>query len=190
MKKMKIISALLSLMIIFSACSSEKNTNDNIYSKIHDLYYDIQSYSASCSITSYTMAGKNTYDCKIDFDKKNNSYTITSDDMKIHLGSDKTIITKGQNTIESPTAPGDMYIFINTFFKSYYESEDTVAATSNADKSKTILMECSAVNPTDYAWAMKLWVDTKTVLPKKMQILSRDQSITNEIEFLKFEFKK
>lgn len=190
MKKMKIISAVLSLMIIFTACGKSNDTRDNMYSKIHELYYDIQSYSANCKVTAYTKGGENTYECQVNYDSKNKSYTVTSDDMKIHLKSDKTIITKGQNTIESPTAGGDMYIFVNTFFKSYYESEDTAVVANAKDKSDTFMLECSAVNPTDYVSSMKLWIDTKTVLPQKMQVLGNDENVTCEVNFTKFEFIK
>ncbi len=187
MKKIRLISSMLLLMISLSACTADKSTDD-IYSKIHELYYDIASYSTECTITTYTKSSENPYDCTIDYDKENDSYTVASDDMKIHLTKDKAIITKGQNTIESPSIPEDMYIFINSFFKSYYESEDTVLSVSASNESKATLLECSAMNPTDYVSQMKLWLNSNTALPKKMQVFDSGGNMHTEIEFKSFSF--
>lgn len=188
MKKRWFIIAVLSLMTTLCSCSA-KTGNDDIYSKIHNLYYDMNSYSASCTVTAFTPGGENTYNCDIHYDKKNGNYDVLSEDMRIVLTKDKTIITKGQNSIESPSIPGDMYIFINTFFKSYYESEDTSVSVNGAKKSKTVLLECSALNPTDYITSMKLWVNSKTAMPHKMQVLGSDEKVNTEIIFNKFLFE-
>lgn len=174
-------------MISLSACSANKKTDD-IYAKIHELYYDIASYSAECTVTAYTKSGENPYDCTVVYDNENDSYTVSSDDMKIHLTKDKAIISKGENTIESPSIPEDMYIFINSFFKSYYESEDTVLSVNSSKKSKSTLLECSAMNPTDYVSHMKLWLNTDTALPQKMQVFDSDGDMHTEIEFKSFTF--
>ncbi len=189
MKKTKFVSAVLSLMIILTGCGGEKKANDDIYDKIHSLYYDIKSYSTNCEITTYTKAGQNTYACDVFFDSKENSYQVTSDDMKIHLTKDKTIITKGANTIESPSVDGDMYIFVNTFFKSYYQSEDTAVTVNAKGKSTSHMLECSAVNPTNYISSMKLWVDSKTAMPQKMHVIDSGDNVTYEIVFTKFAFE-
>lgn len=190
MKKTKLISTILSLMIILAACGGNTLEADDIYDKIHGMYFDIKSYTAQCTITTFTPGGENSYECKIHYDHKLDTYDITSDDMRMILSGEKTVISKGQNTIESPSLPEDMYIFINTFFKSYYESEDTALTVSTADVSDSVLLECSAINPTEYITSMKLWINSKTAIPQKMQILSKDDSVNTEIIFNLFEFEK
>lgn len=189
LKKLRLISSLLSLMIILGGCSHGNQSSDDIYDKIHDLFYDIKSYNTNCEITTYTKAGQNTYECDVRFNSKDNSYLVTSEDMKIHLTDDKTIITKGANTIESPSVEGDMYIFINTFFKSYYESEDTAVSVSAGEKQASHMLECSAVNPTNHIASMKLWLDTKTVMPQKMHVIDSEGNVTYEIMFKNFTFE-
>ncbi len=190
MKRIKIISAVLSLMIIFAACGKSDKTNDSIYDKIHGMFYDIKSYSTNCEITTFTKGGESTYACRVAYDSQLDSYTVTSDDMKMHLTKDKTVITKGSNTIESPSVDGDMYIFINTFFKSYYESEDTALSVGAKEESRLHMLECSAINPTDYIASMKLWVDAQSAMPQKMQVIASDESISCEVNFLDFKFTK
>lgn len=175
-------------MISLTACSGEKIKPDNIYDKIHSLYYDIQSYKTSCEVTVYTPGGENSYNCDIIYDKDADNFEVVSEDMKIFLTKDKTIISKGGNTLESPSMPEDMYIFINTFFKSYYESEDTVLSVNSPEKSDLMLLECSAVNPTEYISAMKLWIRKDTAIPVRMQVLGKDGNISTEIEFKDFTF--
>ena len=175
-------------MISFVGCSDGKITSDGIYNKIHADYYDIKSYDASCSIATFTKAGKNTYKCKINYDNKENTYTIASDDMKIFLTNEKCIISKGKNTIESVSSKEDMYIFVNTFFKSYYECEDTAISVNTKTGSDLLLLECSVINPSQYASSMKLWMNKKTVKPEKMQVIDCDGAINTEVVFTDFEF--
>lgn len=188
MKKLVLFCFSLLLMICLIACSGGKGKADNIYEKVHSLYYDMQSYNASCRVTVFTPGGENSYNCDIYYDKNADKYEVVSEDMKIFLTKDKTVISKGGNTIESPSLPEDMYIFINTFFKSYYESEDTMVSANANEKTKTTLLECSAINPTEYIASMKLWVDSETAMPQKMQVLGSDKKVSTEIEFYKFSF--
>jgi len=176
-------------MISFTACGGNTKKNDDIYEKIHEMYFDIKSYTANCSVTAYTQGNENSYDCVIDYDKGMDTYDITSDDLRIILSKDKTIISKGSNTIESPSLPEDMYIFINTFFKSYYESEDTVLSVNAKDTSSSVLLQTSAVNPTEYIDNMKLWVDSQTAMPVKMHVLDKNDNLTTQIIFNEFSFK-
>lgn len=189
MKKAGFILAVLLLMTNLCSCSAKKD-NDDIYSKIHSLYYDMKSYNASCTVTAYTPGGENEYNCEISYDKKTGNYDVLSEDMRIILTKDKTIITKGQNSIESPSIPGDMYIFINTFFKSYYESEDTSLSVGAAKENKSVLLECSAINPTEYITSMKLWVNSKTAMPERMQVIGSDEKVNTEIVFNRFLFEE
>lgn len=188
MKKLRLIPIVFLLMISLTACSGGKIKPDSVYDKIHSLYYDIQSYKTSCKVTVYTPGGENTYNCDITYNKDEDNYEVVSEDMKIFLTKDKTIISKDGNTLESPSMPEDMYIFINTFFKSYYESEDTVLSVNLPEKSNLVLLECSTVNPTEYISSMKLWLHGESAKPVRMQVLGNDNKVSTEIEFLDFSF--
>lgn len=175
-------------MINVVGCSENNSEETNIHDKIHSLYYNIKSYSAECKITLYTKAGSNTYDCMVKYDSDSNVYMVNSDDMSIVLSDQKCIISHGENTIESPPSQTDMYIFVNTFFKSYYECEDTAINVAAKPNSDSVLLECSIINPSPYATQMKLWINKKTVKPEKMQVFDSDNAVIAEIGFKNFDF--
>ena len=152
-------------MINIIGCSNHENIQTNIHNKIHNLYYNIKSYKSDCKITLYTKGGSNSYNCTVKYDHNSNVYSVVSGNMTIVISDQKCIISNGENTIESPPSQTDMYIFINTFFKSYYECEDTAVEVGTKSKSNSILLECSIINPTPYANAMKLWINKESVEP-------------------------
>lgn len=188
MKRFIAILSLFVLTITFSACEKAKHENDDIYSRIHSRYYSIGSYNATCVVTAHTTAGSNTYECAVNYDCTSSEYEITSDDLTISLTPDKTIISKGDNKIESIASDADMYIFINTFFESYYEAEDTTISVNEKSSSNQTILECSLINPTDFASSMKLWIDNNSISPLKMQVFNKNKEITSEINFKSFNF--
>lgn len=177
----------LSLTIIMCSCN-QTGTGDDVYSKIHDKFYDIKSYTANCTITAFNKESENSYNCIVKYDSNTDSFDVTTDDIHFKMTKDKTIISKGSNVIESPALPEDMYIFINSFFKSYYEGEETSLSVTASDNTDVILLEATVINSTEFADSMKLWINCESVLPEKMQILRKDGSVSNEIIFNEFTF--
>jgi len=108
--------------------------------------------------------------------------------MSIVLTPEKTVISKGGNKIEAVPSDADMYIFVNTFFKSYYEAEDTVVSVGKNEETGLTLLECSCIDPTEFATSMKLWIDNASVLPVRMQIYNKNNRMTSEIIFNNFKF--
>ncbi|MBQ4629492.1 MAG: outer membrane lipoprotein carrier protein LolA [Clostridia bacterium] len=190
MKKARCFLLLFSLMISFSACSSKMDKADDIYSKIHDGYYDIDSYTAECVVTSFTSGGENSYEMQISYNKPEKFHRVVSDEMTLEIYDDKTIVSKGDTVIETDSKPSDMPIFLETFFKSYYESENTAMTVSATSKSNSIVLECEAVNSPEINGYMKLWIDKKSVKPQKMQIYDDKDNMHTQIEFEKFNFEK
>lgn len=178
---------LLMITLIFSSCTSEKLT---IYEKIHSLYYDMPSYKANAEISSFTKEDKITYVCEQTYDKAKDKYTLATNDLKMEVTKDETIITKGISTLKTLSVDDDMHMFVNTFFKSYYETEDVSVTVSKQDGEKFVLLETNIINPTKTTHHMKLWVDRKTVKPYKMQIFNQDSFMHTEILFKSFDIIK
>lgn len=190
MKKFLICASVILLLISTAGCGKNTQKTENIYSAIHSVYYDIGSYNALCSVTAYTQGGQNTYKCNVSYQKDKGMFTVESDDMKISIDKNKTLISKGENMLETPPGENDMYMFVNTFFKSYYESESTSMISAASKKNDTTLLECDVINPTNAAAHMKLWINSKTILPQKMQVYDKNDFMNTEIVFEKFEFAK
>ncbi len=177
-----------SSVFIFFGCSN-KASKENIHKLVHDTYYSPGSYTANCRVYAYTKGGVSEYECDVKYDKENNVYTVISDNMEISMNEDITRITRGENTFEAPSSPDDLYIFVNTFFKSYYESEKVSISVSEISSSKTTLLECDVINPTESSSHMKLWISTSDVMPVKMQVFDNNNFMHTEIVFNEFKFE-
>lgn len=189
MKKTALFFAMLLLLISTAGCGGEISTQENIHKRVHSAYYDVESYSARCKVIAYTSGGQNAYDCTVDYDRKNNLYSVMSDDMKIDIFPDKTVISKGENVLEAPTSGDDMSIFVNTFFKSYYESESTsLSVSAPGGETEATLLECDVMNPSENCARMKLWVSNETASPLRMQVFGKDGFMNTEIIFEEFKF--
>jgi len=188
LKKLLTISTILFLTINFVGCSDKQNTQDSIYEKIHELYYNIKSYKAHCTVTAYTKAGSNSYDCTVHYNCNDKTFSVVSENTKIFISDKRCVISNGENTIETPASKEDMYIFVNTFFKSYYECEDTVVSVNANQDTDFILLECSVINPTRYLSFMKLSINKKDITPHKLQIFDADGAINTQVEFKEFKF--
>ena len=184
MRKTFLFIQVFLLMINCIGCSAVPSA-ENVHKRIHEKYYNIESYTAKCTVTAFTKGGQNDYDCEVCYDSKNDTYTVTTDDMKIEISHDVTTIQRGDSSLNAPSSDDDMSIFINTFFKSYYESENTSMTVSSL-QSETTLLECDVLNPTENTAKMKLWVLNENVLPVRMQVLGSDDFLHTEINFIEF----
>jgi len=186
LKKALLFVLILSLMTTICACDGKKETVENVHERIHSAYYDIGSYTAKCTVNAYTEASGITYDCDVSYDKDNERYTVVFNDMTICTDNEKTVITKGENSLESPPSESDMCIFVNTFFESYYESEETSMSVSAAKASDTVMLECNLINPTKTSAKMKLWINKSDVTPNSMQVFDKNGFMHTEVIFNEF----
>lgn len=189
LRRISFLMSVILLTLSTAGCAGSAKKNENVHSRIHTAYYDINSYSALCSVSAYTKGGRNTYECTVSYQKDNEAFVVESDEMTISLDKNKAVISDGDNVMETPPGENDMCIFVNTFFKSYYESESTSLITSAKD-SDCVLLECDLVNPTKAAAHMKLWINRENVLPEKMQVFDKDDFMNTEIIFKEFKFEQ
>lgn len=181
--------AFFLLPITLASCSSGQSDAQSIHHRVHDIFYDVPSYSAECLVSAYTKKGQLDYECTIQYNSENLSYTVLADDMQIYIDDEKTCITKGEDKITAPSSDDDMAIFVNTFFESYYESESTSVFVSGTDSAKTTVLECELINRTEGASRAKLWIDNKTALPTGMQIYGKDEVMNTQVIFKSFEIR-
>ena len=173
------------LLISVAGCNSMP-ASESIHKRVHTAYYDMPAYSARCLVTAFSKGGQNDYECTVHYNKDNNSYKVISDDMEIDIKGETTTISKGGNVLQMPSSDDDMSIFLNTFFKSYYESENTSLSVSDTSGQDATLLECEVINPTPLQAHMKLWVDNKTALPLRMQVFGKDKFLNTEVSFKEF----
>ena len=73
----------------------------------------------------------------------------------------------------------------DTFFKSYYTSENASQTVGSLIDGCTLL-ECDILNPPAWANSMKLWVDSKTLSLRCMKIFDKDMNEKISIEYSEF----
>ena len=148
------------------------------------------SYEAKAVINCYTKDDKISYKCTQAYDKSKDKYTLTTNDLKMEVTKDETIISKGVSSLKTLSVDDDMHMFVNTFFKSYYEVEDASISVASIDDKNSLLLECDVLNPTKTTHHMKLWIDKKTCKPKTMQVFNSQSFMHTEILFKSFEIIK
>ena len=161
-----------------------KTDNSSIHDKIHGRFYNIPSYSAKCNVTITSNKTKNTYDITAVYDCEAGRYRIDAENFSVILGDGNAQIINGGTVTSAPVDDSNMLMFVNTFFESYYVGEASVKTSSVI--SDDVLLECDIVNPPKYANSMKLWIDSKTVLPTKMGVYDKDESEKIFVEFTEF----
>ena len=189
MKKAGIFAFLFSLAIIFSACSSENKNADDIYSKIHSRFYDIESYNALCEVTNINAGGETQCEIELSYNKENNIHKIVSDGMTVEINGEKTVVSKGDTSIETQSQDTNMLFFPETFFASYYEAENTSLSVMAGEKNNTVLLECDIINSSQRNCTMKMKIDKKTVKPLSLRIYDSEGNMHTEVIYKKFSFK-
>ena len=182
MSKICKATALLLLIATLAGCT---NTQDTIHERIHKKYYDMPSYTATCSVTVSSNKTRNTYDVSVWYDRESDRYRIDYDNMSIILGDANAQIKKGDTVMSAPTDDSYMIMLPNAFFKSYYEGENAWISASVANAGQTVL-ECEIVNPPKFASSMKLWIDNKTLLPRTMKVYDKDDNEKINVEYNEF----
>ena len=119
MKRCVTVLAVFALMIsLFSGCASKEKYAETIHERIHKNFYDIQNYTAKCTITVHAK-DDHLYNAKIDYDKKENRFDLIYNDIEIVVSDSEASVKKGNSIIKTVPSESYMPIFVNNFFLSY-----------------------------------------------------------------------
>lgn len=173
---------MLLLTTFLAGCTASEGT---IHQKIHTRYYNMPSYTAKCQATVISNKTQNTYALQIVYDNNGDRYRIDYDNMSLILTPSNAQIKKDNTVMSLPVDEGYMIMILNTFFKSYYTSENASQTTGNLMNGCTLL-ECDILNPPKWANSMKLWIDNKTLEPRCMKIYDKETAEKINIEYSEF----
>ncbi len=178
----------MSIVLILCGCGAE---SADIHGKIHSKFYTMPSYSAQCEAIVKSNKNENTYQFTCDYDSASNTHEISYPDATVTLTNGKARIVRGDSINEIPTSDSDMLILLDTFFQSYYESENTsmTVGAMSGDNSGTTVLECELTKPTKYGRAMKLTVQNRGVVPKELVTYDADGDERIKVIFKSFETK-
>ncbi len=170
------------VVLVLSGCNADKLS---IHDKIHQRFYNISSYSAKCNVTITSNKTKNNYAINAVYDCESERYRLDYENFSIILGDENAQIINDGKVTSAPVEGSNMLMLINTFFESYYVGEASYIQT-NAAVSGDTLLECDIINPPEFASNMKLWINSKTILPTKMGVYDKDGNEKIFVEFSEF----
>lgn len=184
MRKRYFVIALLAATLC--GCGTE---NADIHEKIHSKFYTMPSYSAECEAVIKSNKNENTYNFTCDYDSTTKTYEIIYPNTTVTLCGDKARISKGNSINEMSASDSDMLILADTFFESYYESENTSMTMSAfaGESSGTTTLECELTKPTEYGKTMKMTIQNKKIVPLELSTYDADGNERIKVIFKSFE---
>ena len=184
------LAVLLTVSLALILCSCGADSAD-IHGKIHSKFYTMPSYTAQCDAVVKSNKNENTYHFTCDYDSASNTHEIDYPDASVTLTNGKARIVRGDLINEIPTDDSDMLILLDTFFASYYESENTsmTVGAMSAESSGTTVLDCELTKPTKYGRTMKLTIQNKGIVPKELCTYDADGNEIIKVIFKSFETK-
>ncbi len=188
MKKSISVLLIAILMITLAACGDGmQDGQDGIYRKFHAM----QNYMAEVEVTVYGNKGNTIYTmrqfyeepdkfrCEVLNDAGETENVFVSDGGKTKIQS----IKFGSRTIADVQEQMD-YMSVNEFFTHYFMDGDAAAETA-ADSSEDILLKLGDSSGR-YRFSQNLWIDEKSLMPKRLVTFDRDGGESLSVVFHSF----
>lgn len=169
--------------------------NYDVYERLYKAYNNMVSYEAEVEITSYSNHSENVYAAKQYFREPNQMRSEILSPPTV--AGVQTIINGDSVRISQPESGGELlvsgmkngesdYLFLNTFFERYYQSEKATVGVSNTAEGEMILLETETGLSNPYRAGMRLKVSSKTLNPIQMDILGKDGEVYMTVLYRSF----
>ena len=183
----RIIAFGLILMTGLCGCA---NMSADMHEKIHSRFFNVPSYSAQCEMTVISNKTENKYEFVCTYDSIGNRYRIDYPDMTVILSEDYARVIRSGSVVNVPSEEGNMLMFVNTFFESYYDGEKASLSVGGTPSGGYTELEAELKHPTRFGHKMRLWIDNKKIVPHIMRVYDREDRETLSVAFSDFEFVK
>lgn len=196
----KITSVLLTLMIsvfAFSACGGNRlsDSDMDVYEKIHSYYSKMESYSANVTFSVFSNKTENKYTAEQKAMGNDKFYCkVTAPDSGLSvttISNGTTTKTLADGTDYSVTVPSSdtmNLLFINSFFKTYYSSEETYLAVNGGGKGNVTILETEIMPKSAAAAKASLSVSNKTLAPVSLTVYDMAGKVVMSAEFTNFQY--
>lgn len=179
---------MLALMTLFCSCAKKEHQTENIHTRIHKHFSDINSYTAKCSITIHSQ--RNTmYSAVLSYAKDTETYKLSYDDITITLKDDEAKAEKNGTLLKTHSCEEYMPMFVNNFFYHYYVGENSTLNVSGTKSFGTTILEATLSENDKNSFSQKMWIDNSTAKPIKTEIYRDDGSVYMDIIYKSFVFK-
>ncbi len=179
-KRLLCFLTLMTSVFLFSACSPLGSLSDNdmnIYEKIHSYYSKMECYSARIDFTVYSNKTENEYQA-IEKAMGNDKFYIKTKAPESSLsvttisnGEKTKTVTEGSDySVTLPSCDAQGLLFINSFFKTYYASEETVHTVSDSQNGNVTILETTLSPLSKNATKISLSINNESLAPEEITV--------------------
>lgn len=192
-----ILVGLVAIIVMFSATSCEKPTNEEAYYKAQKHFNNLNSYKCTVDIVIKEEGGNNNYKAKHVY-KKPEKYLTEVLEPQESLGI-KTIFN-GCNTwlyhpkidqsilVKNSKGFLDKNMFLGYFLKISLTSEYIKLDSEVLDNREYIVVSVEIPGNNVYRKSEKIWIDKNNFTPYKLLVFNSDGEATIEVFYSNFEY--
>lgn len=179
-KKLLCFLTLMTSVYLFSACSPIGSLSDNdmnIYEKIHSYYNNMECYSANLNFTVYSNKTENEYHATQKALGNDKFYIKTKAPESLlsvttisNVDKTKTVTEGSDYSVTLPASDALGLLFVNTFFKTYYASEETALTVNSIAEGNITLLETNLSPISKNAAKISLSINNKTLAPEEITV--------------------
>ncbi len=193
MKRCIAVFSVIVLAMSLGAC--KKNDGHNDYREIYERYNKMTSYSATAEVIVRNERTENSYVARQLFlaPDKFLSEVVAPEEIEGSgfVFKEGALALKSGN--EADVMIGDVplvnvgVLSVNSFFESYYKSEETIVLASGSAFEEATILECFLNSKNRNRFRQRLWVDNKTYLPLKLETYDIENKPVVTVIFREFD---
>ena len=195
MKLLKCIAFFVVSVLLFVGCGNSEEVST--MEKIQNQLKNMESYECTGTLTRISNKGQNVYDIK-QYYKSTGEYRLellSPDDVAgNYTVFDGTSIfqhnprVQGKYIKNVPQSQMRNELFLGSFAKNYFQSEDVSIETANMETGTTTVLEAVIPGENKYTATEKLWIDDETIKPVKLVIYDVEGNERYIVEYKDFEY--
>lgn len=180
--------------LLNTGCSKKEYTKEEVYEDFQKQISKVESYTCTARVEAINNKEKTVYVFKHTY-KKPNYYKLEIESPKnlkgktIEYKDDKVIVYNPNNNdaveLENIKEDGH-YLFVGDFIKNYMENKSAVLDL----KDDELKIEIEIPGDNKYFNKQILYVDNKTEIPYKMEVLNNEQKAIFKVTYEDFKYKK
>ncbi|MBO3444034.1 hypothetical protein JWF52_05840 [Clostridium sp. CCUG 7971] len=179
---------------IVIGCQKKESTKEELYEEFQKKILTMSSYKCTADVEVIGNKSAHNYVFIHNYNKPDNYKleVVSPKHLKgktIEYNKDKILVKNPEinDTVELPNAgTNDQYMFIGDFIKNYLQNEEVTIKLSKG----SLNLETLIPGDNQYFSKQVLYINSKTKLPEKMEILDDKDDIRFTVTYKDFEYKK
>lgn len=195
MKKWAVLIIItVGILGIVIGCQKKESTKEELYEEFQKKILTMSSYKCIADVEVVGNKSAHNYVFIHNYNKPDNYKleVVSPKHLKgktIEYNKDKILVKNPEinDTVELPNAgTNDQYMFIGDFIKNYLQNEEVTIKLSKG----SLYLETLIPGDNQYFSKQVLYINSKTKLPEKMEILDDKDDIRFTVTYKDFEYKK